>query len=125
MVLNCVGTKCYDMDTIFDIKQHDRCVDFDYNPIIIGHRKRVIAVGDIHGDMNLAINFLKAANVIKEHIININNENMTEVIYKFKILLIVLQWLRSDKGQVLHMLPSHGLDRQAVSLGRLFKRAGE
>jgi len=36
---------------------------------------------------------------------------------------IVLQLLRSDKGQAL-LLPHHGLNHQSVSLGRLLKRSG-
>ena len=42
------------------------CPGFDIYPTIIEHKRRVIAIGDIHGDMNLAIDFLMAAKVIKE-----------------------------------------------------------
>jgi hypothetical protein len=44
----------------------ERCKDYNILPTIIPHKRRVIGIGDIHGDMNLAINFLKKAKVIKE-----------------------------------------------------------
>jgi len=44
----------------------EACSDFNIYPTVISHKARVIAIGDIHGDMNLAINFLKIAKLIKE-----------------------------------------------------------
>jgi len=62
------------------------CPDFDIYPTILPHQERVIAVGDIHGDMNLGINFLKAARVIEE--INSNffdGKKINEKIYRLQI----------------------------------------
>lgn len=42
------------------------CSNFDYYPTVISHKERVIGIGDIHGDMELAIKFLKIAKVIEE-----------------------------------------------------------
>ena len=50
----------YNQTETFD-EHKNMCKDFEVYPTIIPHQKRVIAVGDIHGDMKLAINFLKAA----------------------------------------------------------------
>jgi hypothetical protein len=71
--LNCVGLHCYenqnqnqnqsnDIDTEFQ----ENCPGFEVYPTVIPHVERIIAIGDIHGDMNLAINFLKAGNIIEE-----------------------------------------------------------
>lgn len=63
------------------------CKDFEVYPTIIPHQKRVIAIGDIHGDMKLAINFLIAAKVIEEvKIDTFKNHHITEYIYRLKIL---------------------------------------
>jgi hypothetical protein len=66
------------------------CPGFDIYPTIIEHKRRVIAIGDIHGDMNLAIDFLLAAKVIKEvsnPFTNKLNKDQTikEYIYKLEI----------------------------------------
>jgi len=51
---------------IYDNEFISECTDYNAYPTVIKHQERVIAIGDIHGDMNLAINFLKKAKVIKE-----------------------------------------------------------
>jgi len=63
--LNCIGLQCYEKDG-YESEFKEMCPDIDIYPTIVSHKERVIAIGDIHGDMNLAINFLKAAKVIEE-----------------------------------------------------------
>jgi len=72
---HCIGTKCfddenkiYDKETgeIYDKSYQEQCINFDIYPTIIPHKRRVIAIGDIHGDMNLAIKFLKIGKLIEE-----------------------------------------------------------
>jgi len=41
-------------------------IKYDYLPSIIPSVRRIIGIGDIHGDLNLAINFLKVGKVVKE-----------------------------------------------------------
>jgi hypothetical protein len=84
----CIGLQCYDKDDYVEdivsnkimikntkeIVERDlinSCPNFGVYPTIIPHKKRVIAIGDIHGDMELAINFLKVAKLIEE--INMSN----------------------------------------------------
>jgi hypothetical protein len=43
------------------------CPNFDYIPPIIGHKKRIICIGDIHGDMDFAIHCLELAGVIRKN----------------------------------------------------------
>jgi hypothetical protein len=43
------------------------CDDYDKPPHIIGHVKRIIAIGDIHGDFTLLIKCLKLANLINDN----------------------------------------------------------
>lgn len=81
----CIGLQCYnDDDYIIDddiannkvyVKKTgevvekdiiDECPNFGVYPTIIPHKERVVAIGDIHGDMGLAINFLIVAKVIEE-----------------------------------------------------------
>lgn len=66
--INCIGLKCYNPESgeIYENDFNEYCSNFDVYPTIISHKARVIAIGDIHGDMNLAINFLKTAKVIEE-----------------------------------------------------------
>jgi hypothetical protein len=75
--LNCIGLQCYEKDG-YESEFKEMCPDIDIYPTIVSHKERVIAIGDIHGDMNLAINFLKAAKVIEE----INNP---ERLFKYQI----------------------------------------
>ena len=82
----CNGLHCYQNDTHAN-EFSQMCPNFDIYPTIISHQKRIIAIGDIHGDMNLAINFLKAAKVIEE-IINpekLFKHHIKERLYKLKI----------------------------------------
>lgn len=72
----CIGLNCYDNNLnkgyntisgeVFEKDFNNYCENFSIYPTIIPHKERVIAIGDIHGDMNLAINFLKVAKVIEE-----------------------------------------------------------
>jgi hypothetical protein len=79
----CIGLQCYNNnDFIEDDKINkiyvkktgeviekeviDECPNIGIYPMIIPAKERVIAIGDIHGDMELAINFLIVAKVIKE-----------------------------------------------------------
>jgi len=79
----CIGLRCYDADRydidesnnkihikatgeIYEKEALEECSNFAINPLIIPRKKRVIGIGDIHGDMELAINFLKVAKVIQE-----------------------------------------------------------
>lgn len=51
-----------------DIKIFDKyCKTHHYYPAVLPARKRVIAVGDLHGDMNLTIRTLKLAKVIDDN----------------------------------------------------------
>jgi hypothetical protein len=47
------------------------CKNYQYIPVILPECKRIIAIGDLHGDYILTINSLKKANLIKDN--NINN----------------------------------------------------
>lgn len=79
-------TAYYNPTETFD-EHKNMCKDFEVYPTIIPHQERVIAIGDIHGDMDLAINFLKAAKVIKEVVPTdtFKNHHITEYIYRLKI----------------------------------------
>ena len=73
-------------EDITDEQLDDICSDFNPFPSVIPHKSRVIAIGDIHGDMNLAINFLKKAKVIKEICkSDLNETQITEYEYKLQI----------------------------------------
>jgi len=96
----CIGLQCYNKnDYEEDIKTENKiyvkktgeviekdaiegCPNFGIYPTIIPHKERVVAIGDIHGDMELAINFLKAAKVIEEidmqHLLSELNETTIE-----------------------------------------------
>jgi len=76
----------HDEHEIYDDEFIKICSDFNKLPTFISHKRRVIAIGDIHGDMNLAINFLKKAKVIKEICKNFfNDKKIKEHKYKIKI----------------------------------------
>ena len=81
-----VSTNPYEKE-IYEKDFSELCPGFDIYPTIIAHQPRVIAIGDIHGDMNLAIDFLQAGKVIKEVPNPLNNSNQTikEYIYKLEI----------------------------------------
>ena len=97
MINKCIGLHCFEQ---YEKDFKELCPDFDIYPTVINHKERIIAIGDIHGDMELAINFLKLANLIEEVKINlsqdiieyqyniiINNDNsvgITENISKYK-----------------------------------------
>lgn len=81
MINKCIGLHCYEQHEK-DFK--DLCPDFDIYPTVISHKKRVIAIGDIHGDMELAINFLKLANLIEEV-----NPNLSQDITEYQYNIIV------------------------------------
>ena len=68
MSSGCIGLQCYDNEEtgIHETGFSEHCPGFDVYPTVLKHKRRVIAIGDIHGDMNLGINFLKAAKVIEE-----------------------------------------------------------
>ena len=71
---------------VYDKEFIEQCMDYNPLPTIIQYQRRVIAIGDIHGDMNLAINFLKKAKVIKEICKNnLANKKIKEHRYKIKI----------------------------------------
>lgn len=82
------------------------CPGFDVYPLVIEHQPRVIAIGDIHGDMDLAIRFLKVAKLIEEttdeikRLLN-NNVYMKEYIYKLNIYSNSEFSLESDVKNVL------------------------
>jgi len=80
----CVGLQCYNNNnTNSDFSEY--CPDFDIYPTIIPHKERVVAIGDIHGDMNKAIDFLKVAKVIEE--INPSTLMKREIIeHKYNII---------------------------------------
>lgn len=77
------STNLYD----YDKEYISMCQGFDAPyPTIIPHQPRVIAIGDIHGDMELAIKFLKVAKLIEEvNINNLNNYKRKEYLYKLEI----------------------------------------
>lgn len=82
----CIGLHCYESDS-HNNEFKQMCPNFDIYPTIISHKERVIAIGDIHGDMNLAINFLKAGKVIEE-VFNSDKlfkHSIKEKIYRLKI----------------------------------------
>jgi hypothetical protein len=89
--INCTGLKCYNKnndtknDEICENDYLEICENFDLYPTIISHKERIIAIGDIHGDMNLAINFLKSANLIEEVFINYEDNEIIEYIYELEI----------------------------------------
>jgi hypothetical protein len=83
----------YNEDNYYEDHDNDfklDCPGFDVYPLVIEQQPRVIAIGDIHGDMDLAIRFLKVARLIEEttdeikRLLN-NNVYMKEYIYKLKI----------------------------------------
>jgi hypothetical protein len=84
--LNCNGLHCYQNNN-YETEYKQMCPDFEIYPTVIPHQQRVIAIGDIHGDMNLAINFLKAAQVIEEiqNPEQLFSRQIKERIYKLKI----------------------------------------
>jgi hypothetical protein len=95
----CIGLQCYnnddykedpyDKNKIYikktgEVIEKDiikQCNNFSIYPTIIPHKKKVIAIGDIHGDMELAINFLKISKVIVE-------VNMYELLRKSDNIII-------------------------------------
>ena len=62
----------------------DQCSTFPELPSIINYTReeieRIIAIGDIHGDLDLAIDCLTVAKVIKK--VKTKNENVVELKYK-------------------------------------------
>lgn len=44
---------------------HENCLIYKYTPIKLNKVRRIIAIGDIHGDMKVALKLLKIAKVIK------------------------------------------------------------
>lgn len=82
----CTGIHCYQTEQ-YDTEFTRMCPDFDIYPTIIPHQNRVIAIGDIHGDMNLAINFLKAGQVIEEVVEpdKLFKQHIKERVYRLKI----------------------------------------
>ena len=46
---------------LFDSEFEKDCENFDKIPHIIPAKKRIVAIGDLHGDYNLTINCLKLA----------------------------------------------------------------
>lgn len=56
-----------DYDLISDMADFKKdCPNYDYIPIVQKPVKRIIAIGDIHGDFNLTIDILKMAKIIDE-----------------------------------------------------------
>jgi hypothetical protein len=75
------STSLYD----YDKEYNSMCQGFDEPyPTIIPHQPRVIAIGDIHGDMELAIKFLKVGKLIEE-VDNLDKEKKKEYLYKLEI----------------------------------------
>lgn len=92
----CIGLQCYNStdyeennnklfikktNTIIEKDIINDCPNIGVYPTIIPHKERIIAIGDIHGDMELAINFLKTAKVIQE-------VNVQQLLEKSKNLII-------------------------------------
>jgi hypothetical protein len=77
----CIGLHCYDQ---YNKDYQNLCPDFDIYPTIIDHKKTVIAIGDIHGDMDLAIKFLKIASLIEEV-----TPNLTQNIKEYQHTIII------------------------------------
>lgn len=51
----------------FDKKEfHDSCPNYPYLPTILPAQKRIIVIGDIHGDYNLALESFRIANLIDD-----------------------------------------------------------
>jgi len=125
--LNCVGLHCYQNDS-YDTDFKEMCPDFDIYPTIISHKQRVIAIGDIHGDMNLAINFLKAANVIQE-VTNSNslfNYAIKERIYRLKInKLNRIDGLQVDNNDKIYSQTKDHTKNQFDVVYRYYKINGE
>lgn len=56
-------------DLTHDIEEFKKdCPNYDYIPIIKKPVKRIIAIGDIHGDLKLAIAILRMVKVIDDHL---------------------------------------------------------
>lgn len=94
------------------------CPNFDPFPTVIKHQERVIAIGDIHGDMNLAINFLKAGKVITE-IDNpqklFNNSEIVEYIYRLeKNKLTKYKKVYQNYNQLFNFKDKHTYDNDNI-----------
>ena len=68
---------------VYSSEFKDDCEDFIPIPDTLGKRKRIIAIGDVHGDLNLTINYLLISKVIKKtkdtkEILKVTYEDGTE-----------------------------------------------
>ena len=73
---------------VYSSEFKDDCEDFIPIPDTLGKRKRIIAIGDVHGDLNLTINYLLISTVIKKtkdtkEILKVTYEDGTEENYKW------------------------------------------
>ena len=50
---------------LFNIQFQEYCQDYDKLPHILPAKKRIICLGDLHGDYELTLSCLKIANVIR------------------------------------------------------------
>lgn len=57
-----------------DEKIREMCAKYIYQPSIISAKKRIIAIGDLHGDYTLTVNSLKLAKVINDNLKWIGND---------------------------------------------------
>lgn len=56
----------YNMDNLYRKEFKKYCPDYDYMPSIYGPTKRIVVVGDLHGDLGVTIKSLKVAGVIND-----------------------------------------------------------
>jgi len=67
----------------------DICPNFDIIPVIIPHKHRIIAIGDIHGDMESAIKLLLVGNLIEEVDQTMFNNPIKQIYYKINNNILI------------------------------------
>jgi len=103
----CIGLQCYNSDDYIEDARSNKimikdtkeiiekdlinsCPNIGLYPTIIPHKKRVIAIGDIHGDMNIAIEFLRVAKVIEEvNMMNLLNDLPNTIIEEHQKQMVI------------------------------------
>jgi hypothetical protein len=106
----CDNSKCYDdlnnkiYDKItgesYEKDFEEQCENFDIRPTIIPHKERIIAIGDVHGDINKCIDCLKIANVIEEvNIINLLQSGVKIKEYLHNLTIKNNKSIRLDKTE--------------------------
>ena len=107
-------------------KINDYCNEYPRLPTRIDNVRRIIAIGDIHGDLDLAFNFLKVGKLIeiydkvpsnKDYIripYNIQPENVNDLINNF---LNSTDYYKNDKNMIFKYITWIGDDSYVVQVG--------